>query len=610
MKNKRLKRALCAVFALCLLAAGLPAYAAGPQTAEVTLSEDEADAAHNYTLLRQALLSADGETPCTVALTPENGTFYIELTGAALRLKSNVTLDLNGGTLVRYGEASDGRNLLQNCGPDGENDAVGGYALTKSIALINGTLDGNTALTAPGSNLVNFGHADGVTLQNVTLRNLNGGHLAELSGCKNCRIENCVFSGSGVSLEALQLDTAVASWNGVFLPDGAPCRDVLVTGCTFLDAPSGVGNHHALAGGENHARNIIIENNTFLNSTVYDELQPAVWCYGFESCEVRNNVIDGCYADGIKMSGGKVCVSENSIRLVDSPYGSGVYVTAANSTLPEETETDTRTKEPAFGCRIENNTILAYGRHGISVNTGSETLRIANNVISGGGGTGIFVSHSTVTEAVADNCIEGSRFLTDANPGHGIHVTSTATVSAITGNTVTGCEGYGVACYQAERAMRFENNACTDNALGETRVTYKPELTEDPKEKPPEEAGWYFAPAPMTAAALLSHANGARLTVGKPETTADADAPAVSGMRLYTETAVYTVIMLGDPSGDGLVTTADARLALRYAIGLDSPAEQQRLSAAIHTPETVTTADARAILRAAIGLERIHIDFN
>jgi hypothetical protein len=114
----------------------------------------------------------------------------------------------------------------------------------------------------------------------------------------------------------------------------------------------------------------------------------------------------------------------------------------------------------------------------------------------------------------------------------------------------------------------------------------------------------------MTAAELLMQAGGARLTAGEAETDAPADAPALTGMRLYAGTAVYTVIMLGDPSGDGLVTTADARLALRYAIGLDTPAQQQRLSAAIHDPETVSTADARAILRAAIGLERIHIDFN
>ena len=65
---------------------------------------------------------------------------------------------------------------------------------------------------------------------------------------------------------------------------------------------------------------------------------------------------------------------------------------------------------------------------------------------------------------------------------------------------------------------------------------------------------------------------------------------------------------IGDVNGKDGVTTADARLALRIAIGLDKYAETSNEYKAADVTEPfgeVTTADARVILRAAIGLETL-----
>ena len=62
---------------------------------------------------------------------------------------------------------------------------------------------------------------------------------------------------------------------------------------------------------------------------------------------------------------------------------------------------------------------------------------------------------------------------------------------------------------------------------------------------------------------------------------------------------------LGDVDGDGEITAADARLALRRAVDLETWTEEavQFLSADVDTDGVVTAADARKILRAAVDLE-------
>lgn len=71
---------------------------------------------------------------------------------------------------------------------------------------------------------------------------------------------------------------------------------------------------------------------------------------------------------------------------------------------------------------------------------------------------------------------------------------------------------------------------------------------------------------------------------------------------------VVFIIVPGDVDCDGQVKAADARSALRAAVGLDKLAEYEKIAAdVIDTSEkhTITSADARYILRLAVGLESI-----
>ncbi len=63
----------------------------------------------------------------------------------------------------------------------------------------------------------------------------------------------------------------------------------------------------------------------------------------------------------------------------------------------------------------------------------------------------------------------------------------------------------------------------------------------------------------------------------------------------------YTMEHKGDIDKDGKVTTKDARLALRAAVGLAKLTGPQALAADTDGDGKVTTKDARAILKTSIG---------
>ena len=73
----------------------------------------------------------------------------------------------------------------------------------------------------------------------------------------------------------------------------------------------------------------------------------------------------------------------------------------------------------------------------------------------------------------------------------------------------------------------------------------------------------------------------------------------------FVGTATAAALPAGDLDDTGDVTAADARLALRAAVGLDKLSAEQALSADADHSGDLSAADARLILRAAVGLEKI-----
>ena len=66
---------------------------------------------------------------------------------------------------------------------------------------------------------------------------------------------------------------------------------------------------------------------------------------------------------------------------------------------------------------------------------------------------------------------------------------------------------------------------------------------------------------------------------------------------------IPVLMVLGDVDGDGSITSSDARLALRVAVGLENLNDSQKKPADVDGDGQITASDARLILRAAVGLE-------
>lgn len=69
------------------------------------------------------------------------------------------------------------------------------------------------------------------------------------------------------------------------------------------------------------------------------------------------------------------------------------------------------------------------------------------------------------------------------------------------------------------------------------------------------------------------------------------------------QSSASTAYLLGDIDTDGTISSADARLALRYAVKLDEYNKNQKLLADANKDGEITSADARVILRVAVKLD-------
>ena len=79
----------------------------------------------------------------------------------------------------------------------------------------------------------------------------------------------------------------------------------------------------------------------------------------------------------------------------------------------------------------------------------------------------------------------------------------------------------------------------------------------------------------------------------------------LSSLPLCAGTATAVALQPGDLDGSGKITTADARMALRAAIGLDRLSAEQCVCADADRSGEITTSDARLILRNAVGLQTL-----
>lgn len=256
-----------------------------------------------------------------------DGTYFISKT---LYIQPNTTLTLsNNATIIR----TDGgitKNMLKNSNDKKHLVAYKkAYNLGQNIHISGGTWDGGDIYSAKStSNLLYFGHATNITIENTTIKNCYGAHAIELAGVKDSSIRNCKISGfrygsDNFTSEAIQLDIcyqdeANGKWAPGFAVDKTTCTNVTVENCTITDYPRGIGIHHTLKGYE--CSNITFNNNTFKRSSVSTQGKAVVgiFLWGAKNVNITNNKFNYySYGAMIKVSS-KLKIKKNTFKYNNS----------------------------------------------------------------------------------------------------------------------------------------------------------------------------------------------------------------------------------------------------------------------------------------------------
>jgi len=346
-----------------------------------------------------------------------------------LRIYRHTRLTLLPGATFRRGVPGE---LMINGDAD---QNYGGYSGHGDLLIEGGLWDMRGA--EPGLSVsamcISIGHALGVTIRDIEVRDVAGFHAVELNAVKNAVVENCRFRGyvdpGGRSFsEAVQIDLAKASsvFGGFGPYDNTACEDITVRGCYMGPSgtagttawPRGAGSHAATIG-RWHKRIRVA------GCTMEGSAQYAVGAYAWQDSVITGNTIAGCGA-------GIHAWTNNTSDANATTNASGVQTGASQETA---------------GTVITGNTLRSLGGYDDAITvkgfaSGTMTgVTIGDNVLDGSVGDG---SQGGIRlEYAEDYAVTGNTLRTPS--GTGISQVN-ATGGTVTGNRITGPGGSGIAC--------------------------------------------------------------------------------------------------------------------------------------------------------------------
>lgn len=436
--NRRIIRLALLTLALLLALFG-PGMAGGEENSRLDVTRtgaDGTDTGDDWKAIQDALDTAMTQSGVEVYIPA--GTYYLSNT-LVIYSDTKLTLDANA-TLCMMKE---GLVMLMNGGAQ-----AGGYGKTQNITVSGGTWDGNCTSGNVKETLIYICHAQGVHLSGMTIKNCCGSHFIEFAAVsggtiRNCKISNFVLmngvdysdldsdtqtSGTSISSEAIQLDFALENTSGGAAPfDGTPCKSIEISGCTFSNCLSGVGNHHV----EKVNQSITIKNNTFkqmrntcvnvfaakdviIQGNTATDVRKFAYLYKTgENIQILGNTVSGsknaldCYqSGGLTASGNTITGFEVPLRVV----GCSAFTFAENKISGASSEA-IRIMEQSSGGSVVSNEIKDCGLRGIS--SYGSSAKIEKNTIEGVTENGILVSGGSVTvdgNTVAAECPIGILF--------------------------------------------------------------------------------------------------------------------------------------------------------------------------------------------------------
>ncbi|MGQ4486902.1 right-handed parallel beta-helix repeat-containing protein [Streptomyces sp. SAS_281] len=368
----------------------------------------------------QSALNAARDAGGGVVLVPA-GTY--RLATLPLRIYRNTHLRaLPGARLVRAVAAT----MLLN-GDAGQN--YGLYTGHGNVTVEGGTWDMQGTTVTSSNMCMSFGHGEGITVKDVTVKDVPGFHAVEFNAIKRARALGCAFlgyidPGGRPGSEAIQIDLAkgVDVFGGFGPYDDTVCQDVLISGCSFgpsgtagtVSWPRGIGSHSASP--DRTHRDIRISDCEFDGI-----LQYAVSTYIWDNVSISGLTLRGC-------GGG--------VRIRPIASSAEVDRTPAGGTTPTIPGS-----QPARGYAISNLTMIGGGTYDAAVRTDGEdtgyigALTVSDLVVRDVANWAVRLIRTedfVLDNIVAINC--GSSAISQLGVRRG----------RISGCTVTGATGAGI----------------------------------------------------------------------------------------------------------------------------------------------------------------------
>ncbi|NOU84250.1 hypothetical protein GC102_00400 [Paenibacillus sp. LMG 31460] len=391
------------------------------------------DGTADDTLALQSALNEALRWPAANVIVPA-GTYRMT---AELYIFKNTHLKMDAQTVIFRGH--DG-NVIRNYRKD---DIFYEYGGNGNITIEGGILDCNATKQPRVCNGIALAHAEYITLRNLTIKDTQSGHAAELTGLRHVLIERCKFIGcmftTQTYVEAIQLEPALKAGFVGQTADHTPTHHVTVKDCYFgpsgtpgtVPWPCGVGAHGAYP--DAYFDHIIVRDNVMEKST-YWAIRPFKW---------RKSVIAGNH---LKMVAGGIFVSTPSATSASSKDDNGVF----------------HPVQPASTIIIEHNIIDTASNNGIYVEGFpegcGEKIIIANNIFRNLDGQGISLrcNHCVVT----GNIIESVK-------KNGIYMTDSSNV-IVTDNIIRDTNFYGIQANNAKLAVIADNSITNSGQNGDS----------------------------------------------------------------------------------------------------------------------------------------------
>lgn len=338
------------------------------------------------------------------------GTYLIDNT---LKIYSNTELVLSKNAIIKKNSKSFNVMLL-----NGDLDAnYDTYTGQSNISVNGGIWDGNFELNSQ-SNIMSFGKAQNIVIENVTFKDVTNNHHLEFSGVENATVKNCRFVGykditvdkSRSYCEAIQISTHTQSGFPFFGSyDNSPSKNIVVEGCYFEDVACGVGSHGAVS--DIFDSEIKVINNTFRRCyyagvRIHKMKNVICNCNTFDDC--RMGIYSSASKTNVAIQRNKTEASEDIVITNNifsntannlNDYSNQVYIVGG---CMNESDYDY-----AKRVNISNNMFSDINQHAIRLQLCTD-INVTNNIINGSK-AGIYcdlVDYANISNNTIKNCTE------------------------------------------------------------------------------------------------------------------------------------------------------------------------------------------------------------